>query len=48
MCEVAKDHFKVDYDKLKMYNINPRANTKIKQIIVIATKPEKEKKLNHN
>lgn len=27
--EVAKYHFKVDSEKLKMYTIIPRANTKI-------------------
>lgn len=48
MCEVAKDHVKVDCDKLKTYTVNPRTNIKIKQTIVIANKPAKEKKLTHN
>lgn len=33
----------IDCDKLKMYTINPRANTKIKQTLVTANKLPKEK-----
>lgn len=40
-------HLKVDYDKLMMYTINPKATSKITQQKVIANKPTKEIKWNH-
>lgn len=46
MQEITNDHLKVDSDKLKKWTIRPTANTKIKQIVVIANKPAKEK--NHD
>lgn len=46
MQEMTNDHLKVDCDKVKKCPISPTANTKIKQIVVIANKPAKEK--NHD
>ena len=45
--EVYRYHLKIDYDKLKMHTINPKATAKVIKQKVIANKQTKEEKWSH-